>query len=130
MTSRKTTSVAKKKQPVVTAPVLKELAVAQVSSSTQKAASGMCIASGGETCPPVSATMSSTSRASTSAPTLATHVDKGMCACYYYALLTALTGNPAPVATMPDFLWNANPDVIARYMALTGEYSPCLCTTR
>jgi hypothetical protein len=71
----------------------------------------------------VSTTTSSTSRTVTSAPTSA---DKGMPTCYCHSLLTAWTGHPSPI---PDFLWNASPDIIAGFALLTGEYPHCLCTT-
>lgn len=108
----KTTSGARKKQPVLKAPVPKVLAVTQTPSLAQKAASGMHVASGEENHLPAIGTSAATQ-------------DKGMPHFYCRALLTPPTGDSAPEATdtLADLIRDLDPEAAAKVVALRGEYS-------
>jgi hypothetical protein len=113
------------------APVPKVLAVTQTLSLAQKAASGSHVASGDENHPPVIGTSTSTQTLVTCTGTHAQPVvpapDKGISGFYCCALLTALTGDSAPVATgtLADLIWDLHPEDAAKVVSLQGEYSTC-----
>ena len=129
--AHKTTTGARKKQPVLKASVPKVLAVTQTPSLAQKAASRIHVVSGDKNHPPALGTSASTQ-------TLVTHMgihaqpvvpapDKGISHFYWCALLTPPTGDAvsAAMVTLADLIWDLSPEAAARVISLQDEYSTC-----
>ena len=128
----------RKKQPTAKALAQKEMALAQKSSSVQKAPLRKGVTLGKGNCAPVTAYLAPvTFQATTPLSTLMPHVstgalpvvptlDQGMLIYYCCSQLTAPTGNGAPVAAVPLVSQDQNPAGTASELAvICGEYLFC-----